>query len=96
MVAADVGLLDYSYAPAGADPEGAWILRGQLHPVGLRPRPAPPDRCAARRVDRTRSRRSGGSSPRIPKIELSVTSEAGARAIEGLLAFARACLMHAG
>ncbi|MGH2455409.1 MAG: hypothetical protein ACRDHD_04035, partial [Candidatus Limnocylindria bacterium] len=30
-VATDVGLLEYSYAPAGADPEGPWMLRGQLN-----------------------------------------------------------------
>ena len=30
FVATDIGLLDYQYAPVGADPEGAWILRGQL------------------------------------------------------------------
>ena len=26
-LATDIGLLEYSYAPAGADPEGAWMLR---------------------------------------------------------------------
>src|SRR5918996_1154447 len=31
MVATDVGLLDYHYPPAGADPQGPWILRGQVH-----------------------------------------------------------------
>mgnify|MGYP006172624669 CR=1 FL=1 len=30
FVATDAGLLDYQYAPAGASPEGTWILRGQL------------------------------------------------------------------
>ncbi|MEO6345523.1 MAG: hypothetical protein ABIP01_03140, partial [Candidatus Limnocylindria bacterium] len=31
FVATDLGLLDYQYSAAGADPAGAWILRGQLH-----------------------------------------------------------------
>src|SRR5688500_1551624 len=31
MVATDVGLLDYSYSPVGANLEGQWILRGQAH-----------------------------------------------------------------
>ena len=30
-IATDIGLLEYKYAPAGADPEGAWMLRGQLY-----------------------------------------------------------------
>src|SRR5215210_223354 len=30
LVAADVGLLEYSYSPTGADPNGPWMLRGQV------------------------------------------------------------------
>ena len=30
-LATDIGLLEYSYASAGADPEGAWLLRGQVY-----------------------------------------------------------------
>jgi len=30
-VATDIGLLEYSFGPAGADPEGAWMLRGQMY-----------------------------------------------------------------
>ena len=30
FVATDTGLLDYQYAPRGNDPEGDWLLRGQL------------------------------------------------------------------
>src|SRR4029079_12963429 len=33
-LATDIGLLEYTYAPAGADPEGAWMLRGQLYRWG--------------------------------------------------------------
>lgn len=94
LVATDIGLLDYFYAPAGA-PEGPWILRGQLHRWmsvrGLRLQ-------ADAQIDE--------SSDEIqevwrlvaedPKIELSVTTENGTRAIDALLAFARACVMRAG
>jgi hypothetical protein len=94
LVASDVGLLDYHYSPAGANPEGPWILRGQAH------------RWASVRGLRLQTDaqldESNDTVQEIwrlvaedPKIELSVTSEVGARAIEGLLAFARACLMHA-
>ena len=31
LVATDIGLLDYNYQPAGADPQGPWALRGQLY-----------------------------------------------------------------
>ena len=29
LVAADVGVIDYTYSPMTPDPEGQWILRGQ-------------------------------------------------------------------
>jgi hypothetical protein len=94
LVASDVGLLDYQYSPTGADPEGQWILRGQAH------------RWASIRGLRLQTDaqldQSNDAMQEIwrlvaedPKIELTVTSEAGPRAIEGLLAFARACLVHA-
>jgi len=94
LVACDVGMLDYSYAPLGGDPNGAWILRGQVH------------RWASIRGLRLQTDAQLDPSEQIqevwrmvsedPKIELSVTSEDGAQAIEGLLGFARACLQHAG
>jgi hypothetical protein len=31
LIATDLGLLDYSYSPAGSDVKGAWLLRGQLN-----------------------------------------------------------------
>ncbi len=31
LVATDLGLLDYSYSPAGSDPRGPWLLRGQMN-----------------------------------------------------------------
>jgi hypothetical protein len=94
MVAADVGLLEYSYAPAGVDREGAWILRGQLHRWvsirGLRLQTDAQDDPATGEVQEV-----WRLVAEDPRIELSVTNETGARATDGLLAFARACLMHA-
>jgi hypothetical protein len=95
LVASDVGLLDYQYSPAGANPEGAWILRGQLH------------RWASIRGLRLQTDAQLDESndevqeiwrlvAEEPKIELAATTDGGPRAIDGLLAFARACLMHAG
>jgi hypothetical protein len=95
MVATDAGLLDYQYSPASADPEGPWILRGQLH------------RWASLRGLRLQSDaqldEASGQSREVwrlvaedPKIELMATSESAGRALEGLLAFARACMLHAG
>lgn len=31
LVATDVGLMEYHYGPAGSDPEGAWLLRGEVY-----------------------------------------------------------------
>jgi hypothetical protein len=92
LVATDVGLLDYHYSPAGADPQGAWILRGQLH------------RWGSVRGLRLQTDAQLDPSEEVqevwrlvaedPKIDLAVTTEAGPRAIDGLLAFARACVMR--
>ena len=95
MVATDVGLIDYSYAPVGTDPEGQWILRGQVHRwagvKGLRLQTdAQMDEATEQAQEVWRL------VAEEPKIELSVTSEMGDKAIEGMLAFARACLQHAG
>jgi hypothetical protein len=94
LVAADVGLLEYSYSPAGADPEGAWILRGQVFRwVSVRGLRLQTDAQLNQSTDQVQE--IWRLVAEDPKIELSVTSEAGAKAIDGLLAFARACLMHA-
>ena len=94
LVATDIGLVEYSYSPAGADPEGAWILRGQAHRWnairGLRLQ-------SDAQLDEASDRDQAiwRLVAEDPKIELSVTTDAGKRPIEGLLAFARACLQHA-
>jgi hypothetical protein len=94
-VATDIGLLDYVYGPAGADPEGAWLLRGSLIRWGsVR---------ALRLQSDAQLGDQEGDPPREswrlvadePKIELGAASDGEERAIEALLAFARACLAHA-
>ena len=94
FVATDLGLLDYQYAPAGADPEGAWILRGQVV------------RWNAVRGLRLQTDAQLDAADEVkevwrlvaedPKIELGVTSDAGQQAVQGLLDFARSCLQNAG
>jgi len=94
LVATDVGLLDYSYVPVGADPNGAWILRGQAHRWGA-------IRGLRLQTDAQVDEASGRDQAvwrlvaEDPKIELAATTDVDG-AIEGLLAFARACLVHAG
>jgi hypothetical protein len=94
FVATDVGLLDFSYAPAGSDPNGAWILRGQVHRWGS-------VRGLRLQTDAQLDEASGRDQAvwrmvaEDPKIELAVTTDAGERQLEGLLAFARSCLQHA-
>jgi hypothetical protein len=95
LVATDIGLLDYGYSPAGSDPEGAWILRGQIvrwsSVRGLRLQ-------TDAQIDEGRDEVQ--SVWRLvaeePKIELAAASEGEGQGIEALLAFARACLQHAG
>ena len=95
LVASDVGLIDYSYTPMGADPEGAWILRGQVTRWstvrGLR-------LATDGQLDETGedSRSVWRFLGEEPRIELSASSEDGDPAIEALLAFARACFQNSG
>lgn len=94
LVATDVGIFDYAYAPAGADPSGDWILRGQLHRwTSVR----------GLRVQTDAQLDSGGGSRSVwrvvaedPKIELAAASDAADRSLTAVLDFARACLQHAG
>jgi hypothetical protein len=94
MVACDAGLLDYHYSPAGTDPQGPWILRGQIFRwVSVRGLRLQTDAQLDESPDEVQEIWRLGAED--PKIELSVTSESGTKAIEALLAFARACVMHA-
>ncbi len=94
LVATDIGLIDYSYSPAGADPNGPWILRGQVHRWGS-------IRGLRLQTDAQLNEATGTDQAvwrlvaEDPKIELSATTDAGDRPLEGLLAFARACLQNA-
>lgn len=95
FVATDLGLLDYQYSPAGADPKGAWILRGQLHRWGsvhgLR---LQTDAQLDEATDQVQS--VWRLTAEDPKIDLAAANDAGEKPIEALLAFARACMQHAG
>jgi hypothetical protein len=94
LVASDLGLMDYHYAPATSDPEGAWTLRGQLHRWpsirGLRLQ-------TDAQIDENDD--SMQSVWRLvaeePKIELSASSDHGEAEIDAVLALARACVQHA-
>jgi len=95
-VATDLGLLDYAYGPAGADAEGAWLLRGQLYRW-------PSVRGLRLQTDAQIDEDSGDVRSiwhlvaEDPKLELSADSGGvGERALAGLLPFAKACIEHAG
>jgi hypothetical protein len=93
MIATDVGLLDYSYAPIGSDPLGTWILRGQVHRwVSVRGLRLQTDAQLDNETEQVQE--VWRLVAEEPKIELSVTSETGDESIEGLLGFARACMQH--
>jgi hypothetical protein len=96
LVATDVGLLDYNYAPVGADPEGQWQLRGQLYRwasvKGLRLQ-------TDAQIDEESSEMR--SIWRVvaddPKFELMADGSGSEdRSASALLPFARACIQHAG
>ena len=96
LVATDIGLLDYSYRPVGSDPEGPWILSGQLtrwaSVKGLRLQTETQfdgDNREARWIWRVVAE--------DPRIELSADSQGvGESSPAALLPFARACIQHAG
>lgn len=95
FVATDAGLLDYQYSPAGADPAGTWILRGQLvrwsSVRGLRLQTDAQQDDASDEVKAVWRLVSED-----PKMELTVSSADGEKAIEALATFARSCVQHAG
>jgi hypothetical protein len=95
-VATDLGLLEYAYGPAGADPEGAWMLRGQLYRW--------PSVKALRLQNDAQIDDDTGQVRAIwrlvaddPKLQLSADSGGvDDQAPSAMLAFARACIQHAG
>jgi hypothetical protein len=95
FVATDVGLLDYQYAPAGGNPEGDWLLRGQLvRWVSVRGLRLQTDAQIDEATDA--SREVWRLVAEDPKIELSANSDNGKASVDALLAFARACMQFAG
>lgn len=95
FMATDVGLMDYAYGPTGTDPNGPWMLRGQLYRW-------PSVRGLRLQTDAQLDEESGEvkSIWRLvaedPKMDLAASTDtAGLRPIESLLTFARACIQHA-
>ena len=94
LLATDIGLFDYSYAPAGANPEGDWILRGQLtrwasvHGLRLQ---------TDAQIEESSevSRSIWRLVAEEPKVELNAASDTGDRSLAAVLDFARACLQQA-
>lgn len=97
LVATDIGLLDYSFQPAGPDPSGPWSLRGQLYRwTGVK----------GLRLQTDAQVEDGNAADarwiwrlvaEEPKIELVAESAAeGERSPDALLPLARACIEHAG
>jgi hypothetical protein len=95
FVATDTGLLDYQYAPAGTNLEGDWILRGALMRWGsVRGLRLQTDAQQDESTDEVKAVWRLVSED--PKIELTISSDDGEKAIEALASFARACMQHAG
>lgn len=95
QVATDVGLIEYQFGPAGADPQGPWMLRGQVYRwVSVK---------GLRLQTEAQMDEQSGEMKAIwrlvaedPKIELAASTDSPeARAIEALLTFAKACIQHA-
>jgi hypothetical protein len=96
FVATDIGLIEYSYGPAGADPEGDWLLRGEVYRWGSVK--------GVRLQTDAQLDESTGEMRAIwrliaeqPKVELTAnTSGTEDQSLGALLPFARACVEHAG
>jgi len=94
-VATDIGLMEYGYGPAGSDPEGPWMLRGQLYRWpsvrGLRLQ-----NDAQIDDDSGEMRAIWRLVAEDPKLDLSADSTGVDEHATGpMLAFARACIQHA-
>jgi hypothetical protein len=93
MVAADVGLFEFSYGPNSSEPDSVWYLRGALTRWqtvrGLRLQTDAQFDPVGEKVQ---------SIWRLvadePKLELSSTTEDEPKALPALLDFARACIEH--
>jgi hypothetical protein len=96
LVATDIGLMEYAYGPAGADPEGAWLLRGEVYRWGS-------VKGVRLQTDSQIDEETGEMRgiwrliAEQPKVELTAnTSATDEHSLGALLPFARACVAHAG
>ena len=96
LVATDLGLIEYSYGPAGSDPEGAWLLRGEVYRWGS-------VRGLRLQTDAQVDEDSGEVRgvwrliAEQPKMELTADSTATDElSLSALMPFAHACMEHAG
>ena len=98
LVATDIGLLDYSFQPSGADPEGPWALRGQLYRwASVKGMRLFTDAQVADDNEQNDARWIWRLTAEDPKIELTAESTAsGDRSPNALLPLARACISRAG
>jgi hypothetical protein len=95
LVAADVALLEYSWAPSQADGQGPWLLRGSVYRwqnvQGLRMTTD-----AQWDDERQEPKQIWRLVAQDPRIELVADSKSGDRSLAALVSFGRACLERAG
>ena len=97
LVATNIGLLDYYYQPVGADPEGPWSLRGELHRwASVRGLRLQTDAQVTELEDGLDARWIWRFIAEDPKVDLVAESIGeGERSTAAVLPFATACLEHA-
>ena len=97
LVATDIGLLDYHYQPASADPEGPWSLRGEIHRwASVRGLRLQTDAQVDEQEESMEARWIWRLIAEDPKIDLTAESTAtGERSPGALLPLATACIEHA-
>lgn len=97
LIATDIGLLDYHYQPTGADPEGPWSLRGELHRWGsVRGLRLQTDAQVEEHDDKVEARWIWRLIAEDPKIELTAESNAtvGEHSPWAVLPLASACMAN--
>ena len=97
LVATDVGLLDYHYQPVGADPEGPWSLRGEIHRwASVRGLRLQTDAQVNELEDGVDARWIWRFIAEDPKVDLVAESTGeGEHSTTAVLPFATACFEHA-
>ncbi len=96
LVATDIGLIEFSYGPAGSDPEGEWLLRGEVYRWGS-VRGVRLQTDAQINEDSGEVRAIWRLIAEQPKVELTAnTGGSEQHALGALLPFARACVERAG